>query len=183
MMRRLFVLLTLAAMSAPVGAALAQDTPPVPPANDSVVPPVDGSAPKASLGTPSPFSAGGIAWSLPSPCMKDYVPLREAAENKRNLIETAGDRQVPAGETCQLLHAYSRAEAKIIKYVETNATTCGIPADVAERLKAGHSNTDTLRQRVCSLAMRAQRRSLFAPYMGNDFGDPAYERIRRDRAR
>ena len=54
----------------------------------------------------------------------------------------------------------------MIKYVETNSTKCGIPAQVADQLKAGHKNTEALEQRRsatshsrCRAAARPARRS------------------------
>jgi hypothetical protein len=164
-MRRLLVLLTMASMSVPASGALAEDV----------------STPPSGQVAPPPSSAGAAALSLPSACMKDFIPLREGAEKKYNLIKEAGDRNAPAEETCKLLHEYGRAEIKMIRYVETNAAGCEIPAGVAEQLKADYKNTEAHEKRVCRAAARTGARSLFAPFVGNDFGDPAFERSRRGR--
>jgi hypothetical protein len=128
-------------------------------------------------GGPTPFSSAGIASSVPSPCIKDFVPLREDAEKKGKLIREASVRHAPPDEACKIMSNYSAAEVKIIKYVETNATRCGIPDQVANQLKAGHKNTEGLLQRVCRIAEQVKTRG--SPGQINDFGDPAWKRAPR----
>ena len=171
MARRWMVLLTLAAFAAGTGFALAQGTFPAPLPGQAATP-ADSSTPKAVIGGPTPFSSAGTASSVPSPCTKDFVPLREDAEMKGKLIREATVRHAPPDEACKIIGNYSAAEVKMIKYVETNATKCGIPAQVADRLKAGHKNTEGLLQKVCGIA--EQIRTHGSPGQINDFGDPAF---------
>jgi hypothetical protein len=168
---RWMVSLTLAALAAGTGFALAQGTFPAPLPGQAATP-TDSSTPKAVIGGPTPFSSAGTASSVPSPCMTDFVPLREDAEKKGKLIREATVRRAPPDEACKIIGNYSAAEVKMIKYVETNATKCGIPARVADQLKAGHKNTEGLLQKVCGIA--EQIRTHGSPGQINDFGDPAF---------
>ena len=177
MIHRLIVPLTLAMLLVQAEQAPAQGAFPAPlpgQANQtSPFPPVNG-APAASTGTApvSPFPSGGTApiagaggggrgfGPPPGPsggpseaCTKNFMPLREEAEKRGKLIG-----------------AYSQAEVKMIKYVEGNATKCGIPAQIADQLKAGHKNTEALEKKVCAVAEQAQKRGPAGPTLSEVLG-------------
>lgn len=177
MIRRLIVPLTAAVVTIHAGQAFAQGAFPAPlpgqaaPASGaSPFPPVNGAAPSASVGAPSPFPSNGAAPITgsafergPAPpsgapaeaCMKSFLPLREEAEKRGKMIKAASERHATPDEACKLIGNYSQAELKMIKYVETNATKCGIPPQIGEQLKAGHKNTEKMQKQVCTVA--AQR--------------------------
>ncbi len=171
--------------------------------NDSVFPPVNGAAAAsaspfppvngaggASVGAPSPFPsagappvAGGFSPAQggggPPPgaeeCMKDFVPLRKEAERRGNLIKAASDRRAPAAEACKLIGNFSQAELKMIRYVQVNQQKCGIPAQVADQLKAGHKNTEKMLKQVCNVAQQQARqpRGPAAPSLSDVLGSSA----------
>jgi hypothetical protein len=200
MINRLIVPLTLVLLAAGSGSALAQGGFPAPlpgqaaapPAGGSPFPPVNGAAPQASVGSaaspfPStgaaPIAGGGGAFSPAPPtqqggpgggpsqaCMNGFMPLREDAEKKGKMIKAAGERHAPPDEACKLIKNYGAAEAKMIKYVETNASKCGIPAQVADQLKAGHKNTEALEQKVCNVAQQMQNRGPAGPSLSDVLG-------------
>lgn len=199
MIHRLIVPLTLAALAVQAHSALAQGGFPAPlpgqqqarpMANDSAFPPVNGAAPSASVGAPpgSAFPstgaapiAGGPGSFAPAPpsqpggatadaCMKGFIPLREEAEKKGKLIKVASDRHAPPDEACKIIGNYSAAEVKMIKYVETNATKCGIPGSVAEQLKAGHKGTEGLEKKVCGIAEQVKTRGPAGPSLSDVLG-------------
>ncbi|WP_025033789.1 hypothetical protein [Bradyrhizobium sp. DOA9] len=141
-------------------------------AANSPFPPVNGSAPAASVGT-APQSSfpvngaapiGGGAFSAAPPtqagpgedCMKAFMPLREEAEKRGKLIKAASDRHAPPDEACKLIRNFSQAETKMIKYIEANAAKCGIPAQVGDQMKAGHKNTEAMATKVCNVATQMQ---------------------------
>jgi hypothetical protein len=164
MMRPWIALLMLVAGAVSVGPALAQGTFPAP---------LPGSNPSVTLGDKpvmlSPPVAGVPAWFEPgaptqgsgapsSACWSDFAPLREDAEKKGKLIKAAGERHAPPDEACKLVGNYSQAELKMLKYVETNATRCRIPAGIAEQIKTDHKTTEALLTRVCGVAQQMRGR-------------------------
>jgi hypothetical protein len=174
MIRRLVVPLAVAVVTAYAGQALAQGAFPAPlpgqaaPSNASPFPPVNGAAPAA----PSSFPVHGAApvtgsafERAPAPpsqgaadeCMKAFVPLREDAEKRGKLIKAASDRHAPPDEACKLIASFGQAEIKMIKYVESHASKCGIPAQVTDQLKSGHKNTENMQQKVCAVAQQQQK--------------------------
>lgn len=89
--------------------------------------------------------------------MKGFVPLREDAEKRGKLIKAAGERHAPPDEACKLIGSFSQAEVKMIKYVESHAAKCGIPPQIADQLKSGHKNTESMQKKVCQVAQQQQR--------------------------
>jgi hypothetical protein len=193
--RRLIVPLAMAVvMTGHAGLAFAQGAFPAPLPNQGVVPndpafpPVNGAAPKASVGAgPSSFPVNGAAPITgsafergpgPAPpqggpsdeCMKGFMPLREEAEKRGKLIKAASDRHSPPDEACKLIGNFGQAEIKMIKYVESHAAKCGIPPQVADQLKTGHKNTESMQKRVCTVAQQVQTRGPAGPSLSEVLG-------------
>jgi hypothetical protein len=45
----------------------------------------------------------------------------------------------------------------MIKYIETHAAKCGIPAQVGAQMKDGHKNTEAMANKVCNVAQQMQQ--------------------------
>jgi hypothetical protein len=194
--RRLIMPLAVAVIAAHAGQAVAQGAFPAPlpgqtpMKNDPAFPPVNGAAPAASVGAPpssfpvqgaAPVTGAGFERGPAPPsqsgaaeqCMKAFVPLREEAEKRGKLIKAASDRHAPPEEACKLIGNYSQAELKMIKYVQVNATKCGIPPQISDQLKNGHKNTETMQQKVCSVAQQQQQRGPAGPSLSEVLGSSA----------
>jgi hypothetical protein len=144
-----------------------------PQASDPAFPPVNGAAPRASVGArgtsfpvtgAAPIAGSGFQRVPSDPqagpseaCMKTFIPLREDAEKRGKLIKAASERHASPEEACKLIGNFSRAELKMIKYVEGHATKCGIPPQIADQLKHGHKNTEKMQRQVCAVAQQQQR--------------------------
>ncbi|MBK3660682.1 hypothetical protein JJE66_05370 [Bradyrhizobium diazoefficiens] len=181
MIRRLMVPITAVMVTVPMvvmgaAGAHAQGFPaPLPgrTAPDPAFPPVNGSAPVASVGGAPQASfptngaapiGGAGAFSAAPPtqggpgedCMKAFIPLREEAEKRGKMIKAASDRHAPPEEACKLIRNFGQAEFKMIKYVETHAAKCGIPPQIGDQMKAGHKNTEAMQTKVCNVAQQMQ---------------------------
>ena len=177
MVRQRLVLLTLLALASGTGSVTAEDAFPAPLPGQAAEP-ADASPPKAITAGPPPFAPGGMAPSVPSPCANDYALLRQDAEEKGKLIREANARHASAEESCRLMRSYSRAESKIISFIETNTEKCGIEGSVGDQVRANHKNTEGTRERICAVAMQTRKRVFDPSLQFNDFGDPAYQRLR-----
>jgi hypothetical protein len=162
------------------------------PAGASPFPPVNAASPNASVGGPgsfpvngaapigaAPMGGGGMmgappqqaAGGPPDACMKDFLPLRQEAEKRGKLIKAASDRHATPDEACKLIRSFGQAETKMISFVETHMAKCGIPAQVADQLKNGHKNTETMQTKVCAVA--AQPRGPAGPSLSEVLGSAA----------
>jgi hypothetical protein len=187
--RRLIAPLTMAVVIAHAGQGFAQGAFPAPlpsqaaPSNASPFPPVNGAAP-----APSSFPVTGAApvtgtafERAPAPaqggaaddCMKGFVPLREDAEKRGKLIKAASERHAAPDEACKLIGNFGQAETKMIKYIEANATKCGIPPQIGDQLKAGHKNTEVMLKKVCAVAQQAQTKGPAGPSLSEVLGTSA----------
>ena len=160
----------------PVGGAPAQASP---------FPPVNGGPASAGPAAAGPFPPaggppmGGAGFGPPQaptagaadPCMKGFIPLREEAERRGKLIKAASDRKAPPDVACKLIGNFGAAEVKMIKYIEANAQKCGIPPQIGDQLKAGHKNTEAMREKVCSMAQQvAQQKAAAKPSLSEALG-------------
>ncbi|MGO8909687.1 MAG: hypothetical protein ACLQDM_10255 [Bradyrhizobium sp.] len=192
MIRRLIVPLTAAVVTLYAGHVFAQGAFPAPlpgqagTANDPAFPPVNGRAPAPSFGAaPAPAgfpAAGGTPFSSapmaapptqagpPDDCMKGFMPLREEAEKRGKLIKAASDRHAPPNEACKLIGNFAQSEIKMIKYVESHTASCGIPPQIADQLKNGHKNTESMQQKVCAAAEQMQRQGPTGPSLSEVLG-------------
>jgi hypothetical protein len=178
------------------GQGVIKNDPAFPPVNgatrsDPAFPPVNGAAPTPSLGAPPsnsfPVSGAapisGSAFERPAPpqggppedCMKQFVPLREEAEKRGKLIQAASDRHATPDVACKLIRSFGESEIKMIKYVESHATKCGIPAQVSDQLKNGHKNTEGMVAKVCHVAeqMAQQQKGPSGPSLSDVLGSSA----------
>ncbi len=106
--------------------------------------------------------------------MKDFIPLRQEAEKRGNLIKAAGEHHAPPQEACKLFKSFGEAEIKMIKYVESHSSQCGIPPQIAEQLKNGHKNSETMQQKICAVAEQAaQQRAPAGPSLSEVLGSAA----------
>src|SRR5205085_7003913 len=182
---RLIVPIAVAVAVLDAGAAAAQGAFPAPlpgqaaaPAAPANASPFPGPPSAPQSGAPSPFPATGAApvsgggFGAPAPptaggseaCMKNFIPLREEAEKRGKLIKAASDRKAAPDEACKLISNFGAAEVKMIKYIEANATKCGIPAQIGDQMKNGHKQTEAMQQKVCGMAQQmAQQKAAAAP--------------------
>ncbi len=119
-------------------------------------------APQEPWPTPPQQQGGAAAAPWPQqqarpaepPCMTDFSKLRDDAAKKASAIQTAGKRkQKPsAKEACGLFNSFSKAEAKMIKFVEAKSKGCGIPPEVLDHMQKAHAKTTEIRTRVCKVA-------------------------------
>jgi hypothetical protein len=171
----------------PVNSALRGSDPAFPPVNgalrgsDPAFPPVNGAGRATGFARPAPTSfpvngaapvggaapmGGGGFGGAPAPpsqaggdqCMKEFIPLREDAEKRGKLIKAASEHHATPQEACKLIEAFGQSEIRMIKYVETHASKCGIPPTVLDQLKGGHKNSESMQQKVCNAASQMQAR-------------------------
>ena len=188
--RHLIVPLTVASFVIQIAEVKAQGTFPAPlpgasfPANNSAFPPVNGAVTAAVIGAPSAFPSAGVAplagsaFERPAPsqggpsdeCMSGFLPLRKEAEKRGKMIKAAGERHAPPDEACKLIANFGQAEIKMIKYVESHAAKCGIPAQISDQLKQGHKNTQSMKTKVCAVAQEMQQRQPTGPSLSEVLG-------------
>ena len=102
--------------------------------------------------------------------MKAFTPLRAEAEKRGKMIKAAMDKKAGPDEACKLIKDYSKAELKMVKYIETNAAKCGIPPQIGEQMKATHKGTEATQKRACDAAQQVQQRGPAGPSLSEVLG-------------
>jgi hypothetical protein len=94
----------------------------------------------------SPFGGAGGE----PPCMAEFTKMREDVQKKGIAAKAAGERKPTREEMCKHITVYAVAEAKWVKFTESNVTACGIPREVAQQLKTMHGRTEQNREKICA---------------------------------
>ena len=84
------------------------------------------------------------------PCFREFAPMKADAEKRANALKAAMEKKVAREEACVFVKSFSAAEAKLVKYVTTNAQTCGIPPEAIKQMKANHDRTMKAQTQICS---------------------------------
>jgi hypothetical protein len=101
-------------------------------------------------GMPMPGQAPPQQQQQQPPCFKDFQPLKAEAEKRGLALKAAIQRKVSREEACGMMKQYSAAEAKIVKFLQTNAQWCGIPPQAADQMKANHARTLQSEHQICT---------------------------------
>jgi hypothetical protein len=101
------------------------------------------------------------------PCMGEFLPIRSEAEKRAHAIQEGIKRKVPPQELCGLFTTFSEAEGKVVKFIETNARSCGIPQEILTVTKSNHGKTLERKQQICAAAQFGERRG---PGLGEALG-------------
>ncbi|HKY86210.1 MAG TPA: hypothetical protein VJL90_05580 [Pseudorhodoplanes sp.] len=111
-----------------------------------------GGAPAARPGGPmgAPMGAGGPPGA--PPCADEMMPLRNDAQTKGMAIKAAIDRKADRSEICKVFRTFVAAEAKFVKFATDNGSRCSVPAEAVKVMKANHSKSTTMSNRVCNAA-------------------------------
>jgi hypothetical protein len=97
-----------------------------------------------------------------------FPSLREDVEKAGALLKAAGDRKAPREEACALFKAFVPKEAKMLKFLETNRTVCGVPPNVLTQIRSNHASSIRVRNQVCSAAPAAAQ----GPSLSDALGGP-----------
>src|SRR5262249_12305441 len=91
------------------------------------------------------------------PCFREFTPLRDEAQKRANIFKTAMEKKPAREEACELIKSFSAAEAKVVRFITTNAQKCGVPPEAITQMKSNHSRTRKVENQICNAAAAPQR--------------------------
>jgi hypothetical protein len=145
---------TSASAQAPMGQSLPtfETAPPAPPPGAGMGGTRGAPPPGAPPMGAAPAGAGGFGppRAQDPPCFKEFVPLRDAAEQKGLLIKAAVERKADRQEVCKLFKVYAAAESKVMKFITENKEQCQVPQQAVNQMQANHDRTVKTRDQVCA---------------------------------
>jgi hypothetical protein len=187
MIRSLAAALTIAAAAVLPVAALAQFPPPPPTGSQGVfpAPPPTGSqgvfpaAPRPGQsgvvqggGFGGPPQGGGGFGGPPSGAQAicgSFMKLKEEADVKGHAIQDVAkkkDRKLMCGAVTRFVEV----EAKVVKFLVDNKTTCGVPEQAVSNAQSSHQKTVQFRDQVC-----AEQPQPKAPTLSDALGTPTLD--------
>jgi len=104
------------------------------------------------------------------PCMTEFAPLRTETEKRAAALKAAAAKRVPPQELCQLFTRFIESEAKVVKFMEKNAASCGIPAQIVSTTKSNHVKSGQTKEKVCSAAASGGGQATRGPALGDALG-------------
>lgn len=116
-------------------------------------------------------SGAALAQSGPVQC-KDFVRLRELAQQKAAAVRNATQHKVERKEVCTLVEHFTAAEEAVVKFLENNKTWCGVPDEAIKAAKASHEQTLKFRKLACAEAPVVQPRQ---PTLSDAIGQPSVD--------
>jgi len=127
--------------------------PPGAPPPPSGPPPGLANSPGMGGGMAGPPGMGGGMGGPPRgepPCMKEFLPLKEAAEKRAGLIKHAAERKATREQVCGLFKNFAAAESKVVKFITENQAKCQVPPQAVGQMQANHDRTLKTRDQICS---------------------------------
>ena len=106
-----------------------------------------------------PSSPGFGAPQAPPAACQSLLALRDETAKHGQAIQAAGKKKAPPTETCKLFKAFIASEAKLVKGMEENSSTCGVPADVVKTIKQAHAKAGEIAKAVCDAAAQGPRQA------------------------
>ena len=95
----------------------------------------------------------------PPPACQKLVALRDETQKHGQALQAAGQKKAPPEESCKLFKAFLAAETKMIKGLEEQSATCGVPPEVLKQVKAGHAGPRRWPSRFATLRRKARGRA------------------------
>jgi hypothetical protein len=115
-------------------------------------------SPGMSPGMPGMGSPFGAPQQGPPPGCQQLLVNRDETQKHGAALQAAGKKKAPPEEVCKLFKAFLGSETKMLKGLESNAATCGVPAQVIQQVKGQHVKAEQMAKQVCEVAAQAAAR-------------------------
>ena len=105
-----------------------------------------------------------------SPICANFPRLRDEAKTKADAISAIGKRHGDRKEMCAAVQNFTAAEDKVVKFLEDNKASCGVPDQAVTQAKAMHIKTMQFRDTVCAEGPKAK-----TPTLSDAIGTPSLD--------
>jgi hypothetical protein len=103
-----------------------------------------------------PGAGFGAPQEPPAACQQ-LLTYRDETAKHGQALHNAGQKKVPPEELCKLFKAFLSVEGKMVKGLEENSATCGVPPEVLKQVKVSHSKAAEVGKQVCDAAAQGPR--------------------------
>jgi len=132
---------------------------------------VRGIAAAALAGVAIAIAASSALAQMPPQCGA-FPTLRDDAQKKALAVRTAISQHAERKEICALITRFYAAEAGVVKFLDENKISCGVPEQAITAAKTNHEHTLKFRTAACTEAPAAKPR---APSLSDAIGTPSVD--------
>jgi hypothetical protein len=93
----------------------------------------------------------------PPPACMQLLANRDETQKHGQALQAAGQKKAPPEEICKLFKAFLAVETKMLKGLEANSATCGVPPEALKQVKAQHNKAEQAAKQVCEVAAQGPR--------------------------
>ncbi len=112
--------------------------------------------------------AGGFGPpSAPPPQCQALLSIRDELQKHGKAIEAANQKKADVRVACRLFRSYIATEAKMLKMLEADGLTCGVPSHVTQQVRGSHAKAQQIGKQVCDAASGP---APFRPTLGDALG-------------
>ena len=122
-------------------------------------------------GMPGGSPGFGAAPSAPPPACQNLLVLRDELQKEAGAIQAANQRKATPSEACKLFKVFLATESKMLKGLQDNQSTCGVPPEAIKQSKDGHIRAGQIAKQVCDVAAQGDRP--VGPSLSDVLGAPA----------
>jgi hypothetical protein len=115
--------------------------------------------PGSGMSPGGPGGQFGAAPAQPPAACQHLITLRDETQKHGQALQAAGQKKAPPEELCKLFKAFLAAETKMVKGLEEQSTTCGVPPEVLQQVRTGHSKATQTSKQICEVAAQGPRPS------------------------
>src|SRR5262249_49826315 len=72
-------------------------------------------------------------------------------------LQAAGEKKAPPDELFRVFEAFLAADGKMVKGLQENSATCGVPSDLLKQVKEGHGKATEVSKKDCDAAAQGPR--------------------------
>ena len=116
-------------------------------------------APQQSVfpqGGQQPMGGPQMGGPPPSGICASFPKLRDEAKAKAEAVSAIGKRKGDRKDMCAAVQSFTAAEEKVVKFLNDNKASCGVPPQAITQANAMHVNTVKFRDTVCAEGPKAK---------------------------
>ena len=102
------------------------------------------------------------------PQCQALLDIRDELQKHGQAISTANDKRMDVRGACKLFRAYLMTELKMLRMLEADGASCGVPPQVLQQIRGGHAKAQRIGKQVCDAAARGP--GLFGPTLYDALG-------------
>jgi hypothetical protein len=97
---------------------------------------------------------------VPSPAPRPpqcdaLLAIRDEWQKHGQAIKAANQKKADVRGACKLFRAYLNTEMKMLRMLEADGASCGVPPQVLQQVRGSHAKAQRIGQQICDAAQRS----------------------------